>query len=163
MKKLFTLIIAALAVNIATAQPPMGPPPGMGRGDNGGAKKSPVERISGLVEELKLSPKQAEKFAPVYLAYQNEIRKIRKDLKTLMDSYNGKEIDEKTAFRMVMDQLNADADIIACKKEYMRVFKAHLTPEQMSKIFLVEKKAMRPNRPNGAPKGRQHDKPAPRE
>lgn len=163
MKKLFTLIIAALAVNIATAQPPMGPPPGMGRGDNGGAKKSPVERISGLVEELKLSPKQAEKFAPVYLAYQNEIRKIRKDLKTLMDSYNGKEIDEKTAFRMVMDQLNADADIIACKKEYMRVFKAHLTPEQMSKIFLVEKKAMRPNRPEGAPKGRQHDKPAPRE
>ncbi|MBR7182994.1 MAG: hypothetical protein IKD41_03265 [Alistipes sp.] len=163
MKKLFTLIIAALAVNIATAQPPMGPPPGMGRGDNGGAKKSPVERISGLVEELKLSPKQAEKFAPVYLAYQNEIRKIRKDLKTLMDSYNGKEIDEKTAFRMVMDQLNADADIIACKKEYMRVFKAHLTPEQMSKIFLVEKKAMRPNRPAGAPKGRQHDKPAPRE
>lgn len=157
MKKLFTLIIAALAVNIATAQPPMG------RGDNGGAKKSPVERISGLVEELKLSPKQAEKFAPVYLAYQNEIRKIRKDLKTLMDSYKGKEIDEKTAFRMVMDQLNADADIIACKKEYMRVFKAHLTPEQMSKIFLVEKKAMRPNRPDGAPKGRQHDKPAPRE
>ena len=124
---------------------------------------SPVERISGLVEELKLSPKQAEKFAPVYLAYQNEIRKIRKDLKTLMDSYKGKEIDEKTAFRMVMDQLNADADIIACKKEYMRVFKAHLTPEQMSKIFLVEKKAMRPNRPDGAPKGRQHDKPAPRE
>lgn len=163
MKKLFTLIIAALAVNIATAQPPMGPPPGMGRGDNGGAKKSPVERISGLVEELKLSPKQAEKFAPVYLAYQNEIRKIRKELKTLMDSYNGKEIDEKTAFRMVMDQLNTDADIIACKKEYMRVFKAHLTPEQMSKIFLVEKKAMRPNRPEGAPKGRQHDKPAPRE
>lgn len=163
MKKLFTLIIAALAVNIATAQPPMGPPPGMGRGDNGGAKKSPVERISGLVEELKLSPKQAEKFAPVYLAYQNEIRKIRKDLKTLMDSYKGKEIDEKTAFRMVMDQLNTDADIIACKKEYMRVFKAHLTPEQMSKIFLVEKKAMRPNRPEGAPKGRQHDKPAPRE
>ena len=163
MKKLFTPIIAALAVNIATAQPPMGPPPGMGRGDNGGAKKSPVERISGLVEELKLSPKQAEKFAPVYLAYQNEIRKIRKELKTLMDSYNGKEIDEKTAFRMVMDQLNTDADIIACKKEYMRVFKAHLTPEQMSKIFLVEKKAMRPNRPEGAPKGRQHDKPAPRE
>ena len=133
MKKFFALIIAALAVSVASSQPPMGPPPGMGpgmgRGGEMGPKKSPVERIAGLVEELKLTPEQAEKFAPVYLAYQGEIRKIRKDLKTLMDSYNGKTINEKLAFRMVMDQLNADADIIACKKEYMRVFKDHLNPE----------------------------------
>ena len=158
MKKFLTLLIAAFAVNMATAQPPMGPPPGMGpgmgRGGEMGPKKSPVERIAGLVEELKLTPEQAEKFAPVYLAYQGEIRKIRKDLKTLMDSYNGMTINEKLAFRMVMDQLNADADIIACKKEYMRVFKSYLTPEQLSKIFLVEKHANRPpGRPHGVPQG----------
>jgi Spy/CpxP family protein refolding chaperone len=149
MKKIFAIICAALAVNMASAQPPMGGHPGMGGGREQGPRKTPVERIAGLVEELKLTPEQAEKFAPVYLAYQGEVRKIRKDLKTLMDSYNGKEIDEKLAFRMVMDQLNADADIIACKKEYMRVFKNHLTPEQMSKIFMVERKAMRPHRPDG--------------
>ena len=148
MKKIFAIICAALAVNMASAQPPMGGP-GMGGGREQGPRKTPVERIAGLVEELQLTPEQAEKFAPVYLAYQGEIRKIRKDLKTLMDSYNGKEINEKLAFRMVMDQLTADADIIACKKEYMRVFKNYLTPEQMSKIFMVEKKAMRPHRPEG--------------
>ena len=152
MKKIFALIIAVLTVGIASAQPPMGGP-GMGRGGEQGPKKTPVERIAGLVEELQLTAEQAEKFAPVYLAYQGEIRKIRKDLKTLMDGYNGKEIDEKLAFRMVMDQLNADADIIACKKEYMRVFKNHLTPEQLSKIFMVEKKAMRPQRPHGGQGG----------
>lgn len=167
MKKFFALIIAALAVSVASAQPPMGPPPGMGpgmgRGGEMGPKKSPVERIAGLVEELKLTPEQAEKFAPVYLAYQAEIRKIRKDLKTLMDSYNGKTINEKLAFRMVMDQLNADADIIACKKEYMRVFKDHLNPEQLSKIFMVEKKAMRPQRPGGPHGGPQGGPHGPRE
>ena len=167
MKKFFALIIAALAVSVASAQPPMGPPPGMGpgmgRGGEMGPKKSPVERIAGLVEELKLTPEQAEKFAPVYLAYQGEIRKIRKDLKTLMDSYNGKTINEKLAFRMVMDQLNADADIIACKKEYMRVFKDHLNPEQLSKIFMVEKKAMRPQRPGGPHGGPQGGSHGPRE
>lgn len=152
MKKIFALIIAVLTVGIASAQPPMGGP-GMGRGGEQGPKKSPVERIAGLVEELQLTAEQAEKFAPVYLAYQGEIRKIRKDLKTLMEGYNGKEIDEKLAFRMVMDQLNADADIIACKKEYMRVFKNYLTPDQLSKIFMVEKKAMRPQRPQGGAKG----------
>ncbi len=149
MKKFIAIICAALAVNMASAQPPMG---GFG-GREQGPKKTPVERIAGLVEELQLTPEQAEKFAPVYLAYQGEIRKIHKDLKTLMDGYNGKEIDEKLAFRMVMDQLNADADIIACKKEYMRVFKNHLTPEQLSKIFMVEKKAMRPQRPHGGQGG----------
>ena len=158
MKKFFALIIAVLTVGIASAQPPMGPPPGMGHGGERGPKKTPVERIAGLVEELKLTPEQAEKFAPVYLAYQGEIRKIRKDLKMLMDSYNGKEVDEKVAFRMVMDQLNADADIIACKKEYMRVFKNYLTPEQLSKIFLVEKRAMRPQRPEGG-RGPGHGRP----
>lgn len=167
MKKFFALIIAALAVSVASAQPPMGPPPGMGpgmgRGGEMGPKKSPVERIAGLVEELKLTPEQAEKFAPVYLAYQAEIRKIRKDLKTLMDSYNGKTINEKLAFRMVMDQLNADADIIAYKKEYMRVFKDHLNPEQLSKIFMVEKKAMRPQRPGGPHGGPQGGPHGPRE
>lgn len=167
MKKFFALIIAALAVSVASAQPPMGPPPGMGpgmgRGGEMGPKKSPVERIAGLVEELKLTPEQAEKFAPVYLAYQGEIRKIRKDLKTLMDSYNGKTINEKLAFRMVMDQLNADADIIACKKEYMRVFKDHLNPEQLSKIFMIEKKAMRPQRPGGPHGGPQGGPHGPRE
>lgn len=167
MKKFFALIIAALAVSVASSQPPMGPPPGMGpgmgRGGEMGPKKSPVERIAGLVEELKLTPEQAEKFAPVYLAYQGEIRKIRKDLKTLMDSYNGKTINEKLAFRMVMDQLNADADIIACKKEYMRVFKDHLNTEQLSKIFMVEKKAMRPQRPGGPHGGPQGGPHGPRE
>ena len=157
MKKFFALIIAVLTVGIASAQPPMGPPPGMGHGGERGPKKTPVERIAGLVEELKLTPEQAEKFAPVYLAYQGEIRKIRKDLKTLMDSYEGKEITEKVAFRMMMDQLNADADVIACKKEYLRVFKDYLNPEQLSKIFLVEKKAMRPQRPGG--KGGPHGGP----
>lgn len=147
MKRILAIICAALAVNMVMAQPPMGG----GRGQ--GPKKTPVERIAGLVEELKLTPEQAEKFAPVYLAYQGEIRKIRKDLKTLMDGYNGKEINEKLAFRMVMDQLNADADIIACKKEYMRVFKNYLTSEQLSKIFMVEKRAMRPQRPNGGQGG----------
>lgn len=160
MKKLFTFIIAAIVVSMATAQPPMGRPgmrPGMGMGmghnREQGPQKSPVERIAGLTEELQLSAEQAEKFAPVYLAYQGEIRKIRQDLKKFMDSYEGQEIDEKAAFRMVMAQLDADADIIACKKEYMRVFKNHLTPEQMSKIFLVEKMANRPHRPAGAPQG----------
>jgi hypothetical protein len=133
MKKFFALIIAVLAVGIVSAQP-------AGRGGEQGQKKSPVERIAHVTEELGLTEKQAEKFAPVYLAYQSEISRIRKDLKKVMEWYNGKELTEKLAFRKAMDQLNADADIIACKKEYLRVFKNHLTPEQLAKVFTIERR-----------------------
>jgi hypothetical protein len=133
MKKFFALIIAVLAVGIVSAQP-------AGRGGEQGQKKTPAERIAHVTEELKLTPEQAEKFAPVYLAYQSEISRIRKDLKKVMEWYNGKELTEKLAFRKAMDQLNADADIIACKKEYLRVFKNHLTPEQLAKVFTIERR-----------------------
>ena len=150
MKQLILILCAVFALNVASAQPPMGPPPGMG--GPGGRRPDPAKRIERIKEQLGLTDEQTEKFAPVYLAYQREISGIRKDLKAVMESYEGKEIDDKTAFRMVMAQLNSDADIIACKKEYTRVFKDYLTPEQLSKIFLVERQ--RPHRPKGdAPEG----------
>lgn len=154
MKRLLFTLFALLAICNATAQPPMGPPmgppPGMRGGDDARPKKTPAERIAHITEALSLTAEQAEKFAPVYLAYQREIRNINKELKTYMDSYKDQEIDDKAAFRMVMAQLNAEADITTCKKEYIRVFKTHLTPEQLSKIFLVEKRRGG-RRPQGPP------------
>ncbi len=155
MKRLIFTLFALLAIGSATAQPPMGPPPGgfSGQGEPR-QKKTPVERIAHIVEALELTPEQAEKFAPIFLSYQKEVRNIHKELKMFMDSYKDQEIDNKAAFRMVMAQLNADADVITCKKEYTRVFKSYLTPEQLSKVFLVEK--MRPRRHkggDGAPQG----------
>ncbi len=151
MKKLLFTLCALLFLGSAAAQPPMGQHSGHG---GPGQKKSPAERIAHITKELGLTAEQADKFAPIYLAYQNDVRNIRKDLKKLMDSYKGQDIDEKVAFKLVMAQLTADADIIACKKEHMRVFKNYLTPEQMSKIFIVEK-----HRPQRQPRP-QGDKPA---
>ena len=110
-----------------------------------------------LKTALGMTDEQLEKFAPVYSSYQREIRGIRTDLKTLMDSYEGEEIDEKAAFRLVMAQLDADADIIRCKKEYMRVFKDYLTPDQMSKIFLVENLPMKKPHDGTQPVPPRHD------
>ena len=155
MKRLIFTLFALLAIGSATAQPPMGQTPGISSGQGETRqKKTPVERIAHIVEALELTPEQAEKFAPVFLNYQKEVRNIRKELKMFMDSYKDQEVDDKAAFRMVMAQLNADADVITCKKEYTRVFKSYLTPEQLSKVFLVEK--MRPRRHKGgegAPQG----------
>lgn len=143
MRKFAVIFLAVVAVCSAQAQPPRGmmpPPPGMmPPGQEAPSDRSIAKRYEHLREALQMDDAQFEKFAPVYQAYQREIRGIRKDLKTLMDSYKDEPIDEKTAYRLAMAQLNADADVIRCKKEYLRVFKDYLTPEQMSKIFLVER------------------------
>lgn len=143
MKKFILSLFAVIAACSAMAQPPHGGPE---QSDRGIAK-----RYEHLKTALEMTDEQFDKFAPVYSAYQREIRGIRKDLKTLMDSYKDKPVDEKTAFKLVMAQLNADADVIRCKKEHMRVFKDYLTPDQMSKIFLVENRP--PHRPRGEGRG----------
>lgn len=154
MKKFILSLFAVVAVCSAMAQPPHGmmPPPPQGgpeQSDRGIAK-----RYEHLKAALEMTDEQFEKFAPVYSAYQREVRGIHKDLKALMDSYKDKPIDEKTAFKLVMAQLNADADVIRCKKEHMRVFKDYLTPDQMSKIFLVENRPPHRQRGEGRGEGR---------
>ena len=149
MKKFFAIVLAVIAVATATAQPPHGGP---GRGP-GNEQNRANKRIEALKEALEMSDEQAAKFAPVYMQYQREIRTIHKDLKMVMESYKDKEITEKIAAQLVRAQLNADADVISCKKEYLRVFKEYLTPEQISKIFLIEKRLGRGPRPQGGPGG----------
>lgn len=146
MKKFIFMLFAVVAVCGAQAQPPRGmmpPPPGM-MPQAAPSDRSIAQRYEHLREALQMDEEQFEKFAPVYQSYQREIRGIRKDLKTFMDSYKGEKIDHKTAYRMAMAQLNADEEVIRCKKEYLRVFKDYLTPEQMSIIFLVERPRHKP-------------------
>lgn len=151
MKKFFAIVLAVFAISTAAAQPPQGGR-GQGAGPNGG-QPQPNRRIEALKEALEMSDEQAEKFAPIYMQYQREIRNIQKDLKMVMDSYKDEEITEKVAAQLVMAQLNADADVISCKKEYLRVFKSYLTPSQISKIFLVEKRLGRPRQGGPRPQG----------
>ncbi len=154
MKRFIFCLLAVAAVCSAMAQPPRGMMPPQGAQDQA-SERSIAKRYEHVKNALGMTDEQIEKFAPVYSAYQREIRGIHKDLKTLTDSYKDETIDEKTAFRLVMAQLNADADVIRCKKEYMRVFKNYLTPDQMSKIFLIENRP--PRRPHG---GRHGEHPA---
>ena len=138
MKKILLMIVAVLAFVTVSAQPPQGGQ----RGGNRGAKT-----IEMLQQRLQMSPEQAKKFAPVYEGYQREIRAVRKDTKTYVDSFKGEEMTIKVAKKIMMAQLNGDKEIIKVKKEYIRVFVNYLTPEQFAKIFTLDKG---PRRPRGS-------------
>ncbi len=136
MKKIILMIIAVLAFVTLSAQPPQG-------GQRGGANRQ-ARMIEMLQTRLNMSPEQAKKFAPVYQAYQREIRNVRKETKTYVDSFKGEEMTIKVAKKIMMAQLNGDKQIIQVKKEYIKVFVNYLTPEQLSKIFTLNQGGRRP-------------------
>ena len=140
MKKILLMIVAVLAFVTVSAQPPMGGQ----RGGNRGAKT-----IEMLQTRLQMTPEQAKKFAPVYDGYMRELRQVRKDTKTYVDSFKGEEMDIKTAKKIMMAQLDGDKQIIQVKKEYIKVFVNYLTPEQLAKVFTLGQGPRGPRGPRG--------------
>lgn len=146
MKKILLIMVAVLAFSVVSAQPPQGMMPGGGhRGGNNIART-----VEMLQKRLNMSPEQAQKFAPVYQGYQREIRNVRKETKMVVDSYKDEEMTVKVAKKIMMAQLNGDKEVIQVKKEYIRVFVAYLTPEQLSKVFTLDQG---PRRPRGGKPG----------
>lgn len=152
MKKILVMMIAVLAFITASAQPPFGPPPGFGPGGPGGSGGDRNARtIEMLQRALDMTPEQAKKFAPVYQGYMRELRQVRKDTKTYVDSFKGEELTIKVAKKIMMAQLNGDKQIIQVKKEYIKVFVNYLNPEQLSKVFTIDQG---PRRPRGGKGGK---------
>ena len=154
MKKILVMIIAVLAFISASAQPPGGP------GGPGGGDRS-ARTIEMLQKSLNMTPEQAKKFAPVYQGYMRELRQVRKDTKTYVDSFKGEEMTIKVAKKIMMAQLNGDKQIIQIKKEYIKVFVNYLTPEQLSKVFTIGQGPRRPRGGKGGPGGAPGDVPPP--
>ena len=110
--------------------------------------------IEMLQKALDMTPEQAKKFAPVYQGYMRELRQVRKDTKTYVDSFKGEEMNIKIAKKIMMAQLDGDKQIIQVKKEYIKVFVNYLTPEQLSKVFTLGQGPRGPRGPHG-PRGPQ--------
>lgn len=153
MKKILLMMIAVLAFITASAQPPFGPPPpGFGPGGPGGPGGDRNARtIEMLQKALDMTPEQAKKFAPIYQGYMRELRQVRQDTKTYVDSFKGEELDIKVAKKIMMAQLNGDKQIIQVKKEYIKVFVNYLNPDQLSKVFTLGQGPRRPRGAKGAP------------
>ena len=150
MKKILLMIVAVVAFVTVSAQPPQG-------GQRGGGDRG-AKTIEMLQKTLNMTPEQAKEFAPVYQGYMRELRQVRKDTKTYVDSFKGEEMTIKVAKKIMMAQLNGDKQIIQVKKEYIKVFVNYLTPEQLAKVFTI---GQGPRRPRGGKPGGASGAPAP--
>lgn len=86
-------------------------------------------KIAHITQKLKLDPKTAEVFWPVYHQYENEMRGIMQEARGMKQD----------------GQLNAEQQLIEeqkaldIKKKYTAQFNKVLRPEQVTKLFQAEK------------------------
>ncbi len=167
MKKLILTVCAVLTAGIMAAQPPFGgPPPGGFPGGPGGPmggdrKVDNAKRYEYVKTGLNMDDKTFEKFLPLYMAYQRELRNIDKELKMYIESFTDDEITEKVAVKVAVARLDAQMDMARVKKEHLRTFVPYLTPDQILKVFSLERgrDGRRPPRggagapPQGLPEG----------
>lgn len=87
-----------------------------------------VAKIAYITKKLDLSPQEAQKFFPLYNQYRKEVREIihRKRAE------NGR----KRSYR---NELDFDADILACKKKYRQKFTTAIPASKSSRFFEVER------------------------
>lgn len=91
-------------------------------------QKIEVAKIAYITKMLDLSPQEAQKFFPLYNQYREEIRQIMH-----------KKRSEAGPKRSYQNELDFDADILACKKKYREKFKTAISASKSSRFFEVER------------------------
>ncbi|WP_028295477.1 hypothetical protein [Olivibacter sitiensis] len=87
-------------------------------------KKIEAAKIAYITKELELTPKEAERFFPLYNQYHREMRLLM-DRKHSKDNRKG--------------EIESDAEIVALKKRYREEFVPIINPQRASRFFEVER------------------------
>lgn len=99
--------------------------------------KMEAQKISFITQELDLSPKEAERFWPVYNEHQDKKRTLRQDRKRARDVLD---LSEEEARQAVEDQLADEQALLDLKKEvadkYLDILPAH-------KVLALERAEMK--------------------
>lgn len=97
--------------------------------------KVKVQKVAFITEQLELSETEAQKFWPVYNAYQSEIEQLRAS----MDLKPAKDMTDKEAEDMMYTILDGRSKEIEIQKKYIQKMKTAIPPRKIAKLFRVEK------------------------
>ncbi len=87
-------------------------------------------KIGFITKKLNLSPEESQNFWPVYNQYQNELKDLLKERKSLRNSSNLNAID---------DDLDIEENIVLLRKKYRKEFSRVLPPEKINQLYLAER------------------------
>jgi Spy/CpxP family protein refolding chaperone len=99
-------------------------------------------KIAYFTEELKLTPEEAAKFWPLFNAYEEKQKSIKKDrIKAYLDAENSGEIEkmsEKEATAMLNEIENSEEDAFQNRKKFITSLKTILPATKILKLKKAE-------------------------
>ncbi len=102
---------------------------------NGEREKIKALKIAYLTEKLDLSPSEAEKFWPLYHAYQKELRALKGPKpRAKPDALSAEE-----AKARIEELLESDAKRLALRRQYTAKFLEVLPPQKVLKLYRAER------------------------
>lgn len=126
MKKTLLTLVAALICSIVpiAAQP------------QGGRQKGDMQKfqISLIIKQLEITEDKQDSFTELYTQYTTEIKKLRPK----HERGEGKPTDEMIE-QQILDSFEMTEKSTALKKEYYPRFRELLTPEQILRMYSIER------------------------
>lgn len=139
MKKLTIVVLLALLMGAAQAQPGGGMPPAARQ------EQMKAAKIGFITRELNLSEEEAQKFWPVYNKFDNEREVHRRKMLALRLEANeaGGQLTAKEAEAAVEQYLQLRQEEVDMEKKFYQSVKKVLPAEKVALLFQAEKRFQR--------------------
>ncbi len=100
-----------------------------------------AHKIAFITDELDLTAAEAEKFWPIYNAYQAEEKAIKENLRKQLQSTAGMSDDE--ALALLSQQLDNEEEKVALQRRYVQELKMVIPGKKILKLFNAERNFVR--------------------
>jgi hypothetical protein len=95
-------------------------------------------RIAFLSQQMELSPEQAQLFWPIFNEYDDELRKIGRAHRGIMQALENQELNEKETTEQIMKSFELEEAELKIKLGYFKQFNKVLPAQQLAKLFAAE-------------------------
>lgn len=102
-------------------------------------KKIESARIALITERLRLSPKQAEKFWPVYREYNTERRELRQEIRETRQGVDMKTLTDEQGQQLIQKSMDIKQKELNLEKEYSHRMTEVISTQQLFKLKNAEK------------------------
>ncbi len=120
-------------------------PGGTQRTDGNKEDKIWALKVAFFTQKLDLTPDEAQRFWPIYNAYQAELKQLRKTRKSLLQetSENVESLNDKELDALMEDELNLAQKEIDVRRKYHPQFKTVLAIRKVAKLYKAEEQFKR--------------------
>ena len=146
LKSVLPMLLLASLPLLSTAQRGAIPKPG-GAQRTDGSKEDKILalKMAFFTQKLDLSPDEAQRFWPIYNAFQTELKQLRKTRKNLLQdvSENYESMSDKEIETALDDELNLAQKEIDLRKKYHPQFKSVLSIRKVALLYKAEEQFKR--------------------